>query len=260
MKKTNQITTINTTDTTNTTNTNNTKGEITMKNTRTKKHSFKTRLIATALSAITILSVGAMSFSTASVTASAASIEETGKKIGIDATDAAFDTIADLFPGGKILLSPFQSLFHSGVDDKDPMEIIDEKLDQIDNKLDKLDESEEINACTVKIKVGEDIRDYTFTLSIQDGYRDGDVLIYPELAASVEGPGVNLWDITVQSEDGESITFQALTGATEYMELPFKAFKEEKSTLSISVTARESTHQEFLGEETLTARVNLLVR
>ena len=54
MKKTNQITTINTTDTTNTTNTNNTKGEITMKNTRTKKHSFKTRLIATALSAITI--------------------------------------------------------------------------------------------------------------------------------------------------------------------------------------------------------------
>lgn len=140
MKKTNQITTINTTDTTNTTNTNNTKGEITMKNTRTKKHSFKTRLIATALSAITILSVGAMSFSTASVTASAASIEETGKKIGIDATDAAFDTIADLFPGGKILLSPFQSLFHSGVDDKDPMEIIDEKLDQIDNKLDKLDE------------------------------------------------------------------------------------------------------------------------
>ena len=105
-----------------------------------------------------------------------------------------------------------------------------------------------------------DIRDYTFTLSIQDGYRDGDVLIYPELAASVEGPGVNLWDITVQSEDGESITFQALTGATEYMELPFKAFKEEKSTLSISVTARESAHQEFLGEETLTARVNLLVR
>ena len=44
------------------------------------------------------------------------------------------------------------------------------------------------------------------------------------------------------------------------MELPFKAFKEEKSTLSISVTARESAHQEFLGEETLTARVNLLVR
>ena len=37
------------------------------------------------------------------------------------------------------MLSPFQSLFHSGVDDKDPMEIIGEKLDQIDNKLDQLD-------------------------------------------------------------------------------------------------------------------------
>ncbi len=116
------------------------KGEVTMKNTRTKKHNFKTRLIAAALSAITVFSVGSMTINTATVTASAASIEETGKKIGIDAADAAFDTIADLFPGGKILLSPFQSLFHSGVDDKDPMEIIDEKLDQIDNKLDKLDE------------------------------------------------------------------------------------------------------------------------
>ena len=49
MKKTNQITTINTTDTTNTTNTNNTKGEITMKNTRTKKNNIKNRLIAATL-------------------------------------------------------------------------------------------------------------------------------------------------------------------------------------------------------------------
>ena len=110
-----------------------------MKNTRTKKHNFKTRLIAVALSAITVFSVGAMSFSTASVTVSAATAEETGKKIGIDAADAAFDAIGDLFPGANILVSPFKSLFHSGVDDKDPMEIIDEKLDQIDNKLDQLD-------------------------------------------------------------------------------------------------------------------------
>ena len=105
-----------------------------------KANKFKTRIIAAALSVITVFSVGSMTIGTATVTASAASIEETGKKIGIDAADAAFDTIADLFPGGKILLSPFQSLFHSGVDDEDPMEVIDEKLDQIDNKLDKLDE------------------------------------------------------------------------------------------------------------------------
>ena len=139
MKKTNQITPINTTDTTNTTNTNNTKGEITMKNTRTKKNNIKNRLIAATLSVITVFSVGAMTVGAAPVTVSAATTEETGKKMGIDAADAAFDTIGDLFPGAKILVSPFKSLFHSGVDDKDPMKIIGEKLDQIDNKLDQLD-------------------------------------------------------------------------------------------------------------------------
>jgi hypothetical protein len=110
-----------------------------MKNTRTKKHNFKTRLIAIALSAITLFSVSSMAISTASVTVSAATAEETGKKIGVDAADAAFDAIGDLFPGANILVSPFKSLFHSGVDDKDPMEIIGEKLEQIDNKLDQLD-------------------------------------------------------------------------------------------------------------------------
>ena len=50
------------------------KGEITMKNTRTKKRNFKTRLIAAALSAITIFSVGAMSIGTAS-----AAIEKRGE-------------------------------------------------------------------------------------------------------------------------------------------------------------------------------------
>ena len=54
------------------------KGEKTMKNTRTKKRSFKTRIIATALSVITLFSVGSMAINTATVTASAASIEETG--------------------------------------------------------------------------------------------------------------------------------------------------------------------------------------
>ena len=61
MKKTNQITTINTTDTTNTTNTNNTKGVNKMK----KTNKIKTRILATALSAITVFSVGAMAVGTA---------------------------------------------------------------------------------------------------------------------------------------------------------------------------------------------------
>ena len=60
-----------------------------MKNTRTKKHNFKTRLIATALSAITILSVGAMSIGTASAAEKSESI---GSKITSTVTDYFKDT------------------------------------------------------------------------------------------------------------------------------------------------------------------------
>ena len=80
----------------------NKKGAITMK----KTSKIRTRILAAILSAAAIFSVFTMTVTTATVSANAASIEETGKKIGIDAADAAFDTIADLFPGGKIVLSP----------------------------------------------------------------------------------------------------------------------------------------------------------
>ena len=115
----------------------NKKGAITMKKTSIK-HRVMAAFLATA-AALSICTV-AMTSTAMTVTVSAASIEETGKKLGIDAADAAFDTIGDLFPGGKILISPFKSLFHVGVDDKDPMEIMSEKLDQMDSKLDKLSE------------------------------------------------------------------------------------------------------------------------
>ena len=131
--------TVNTTESKSTLNTINTnkKGAITM-----KKTSIKNRVMAVILATAAALSICtvAMTSTAMSVTVNAASIEETGKKIGIDAADAAFDTIADLFPGGKILLSPFKTLFHAGVDDKDPTEIMNEKLDQIDSKLDQLSE------------------------------------------------------------------------------------------------------------------------
>ena len=131
--------TVNTTESKSTLTTTNTnkKGAITM-----KKTSIKNRVMAVILATAAALSICtvAMTSTAMSVTVNAASIEETGKKIGIDAADAAFDTIADLFPGGKILLSPFKTLFHAGVDDKDPTEIMNEKLDQIDSKLDQLSE------------------------------------------------------------------------------------------------------------------------
>ena len=137
--------TVNTRENKSTLNTINTnkKGAITM-----KKTNIKNRVMAAVLATAAALSICtvAMTSTTMSVTVNAASIEETGKKIGIDAADAAFDTIADLFPGGKIVLSPFKTLFHAGVDDKDPMEIMSEKLDQMDSKLDQLSEKlEDLN-------------------------------------------------------------------------------------------------------------------
>lgn len=139
MKNTNIITTVNTT---NNTDTNNIKGVITMTNTRTRKHSFKTRFIAGILSAITIFSVASVSVTSVSA-AKKIEVEE----IGINAADEAFNAIGDLVPGGKILLSPFKTLFHAGVDSPDPLDEISDKLDNVDNKLDQLDSKlDDLNA------------------------------------------------------------------------------------------------------------------
>ena len=66
------------------------------------------------------------------------SAEDFGKKAGIDLGDAALDTVGDLFPGAKLLVSPFKSLFHANVDDPDPMTMMNEKLNEMDNKLDEI--------------------------------------------------------------------------------------------------------------------------
>ena len=58
---------------------------------------------------------------------------------GIETADAAFETVADLVPGGKILLAPFKSVFHTAVDGEDPQAGIESKLDKVDGKLDQLD-------------------------------------------------------------------------------------------------------------------------
>lgn len=63
----------------------------------------------------------------------------TMKSAGIETADAAFETVADLIPGGKILLAPFKSVFHTAVDDEDPQAAIENKLDKVDGKLDQLD-------------------------------------------------------------------------------------------------------------------------
>lgn len=121
-----------------------------------KKTTIKTRIIATALSAITVFSVGTMAITSASaaeVNTSSEYIlpqdqndpviltvtaEEYGKQAGIDAANAAFDTVGNIFPGAGILVSPFKSLFNMNVNGDDPMTAVNNKLDKMDQKLDDI--------------------------------------------------------------------------------------------------------------------------
>lgn len=104
-----------------------------------------------------------------------------------------------------------------------------------------------------------DINDFSFTVSVEDGLvREGGEITYPELAILIEGPGSDLWNITAVSDDGEVITFLARTGMTEYVDLELDAFKEGKFVQNLIVSVRESIHQEYLGQETVVAKVGLL--
>ena len=105
-----------------------------------RKGTFKIRVFAAALTAASVFGPAATAFNFTSYAAEENIFTENGKQIGIEFADAAFDTIADLFPGGKLVLAPFKTLFHAGVDDKDPMEVISEKLGNMDNKLNQLDQ------------------------------------------------------------------------------------------------------------------------
>ena len=102
------------------------------------KNSFKNRIIAGILSAITIFSVS----TTTMISAGAAentTFEDNAKSWGIQTADAAFDTLGDAFPGAKILAAPLQGLFHTAADDNhDPLADINDKLDNMDNKLDDI--------------------------------------------------------------------------------------------------------------------------
>lgn len=132
MKNTNMITTANTTNNTNTTNT---KGVNKMK----KTSRIKTRIIAGILSIVAVFSVGSVAATSASAAVFSDEFTSTMKSAGIETADAAFETVADLIPGGKILLAPFKSVFHSAVDGEDPQAAIENKLDKVDGKLDQLD-------------------------------------------------------------------------------------------------------------------------
>ena len=124
------------------------KGEKTMKNTRTKKRSFKTRIIATALSAITLLSVGSIALTPAA----AAEKESIGSKITSSVTDYFKDTSLGFVKNTawkligpeltKVGLTPILNTF-LGIEDEGPSN---------QDILDKIDKStEEIKAEIAKV-------------------------------------------------------------------------------------------------------------
>ena len=99
-----------------------------------KTSNIKTRIIAGLLSTITAFSVGAIAISSASAAETNSSeyilqqnnanepmsyatvkAEDYGKQAGVNAANAAFDTLGQVFPGASILVSPFKTLFNANV-------------------------------------------------------------------------------------------------------------------------------------------------
>ena len=122
-----------------------------------KTNNIKTRITAGLLSTVTAFSVGVIAISSASAAetnsseyilqqndvndpASFATVtaEDYGKEAGVDAANAAFDTLGQVFPGASILVSPFKSLFNMSVKGDDPMAAVNNKLDKMDQKLDEI--------------------------------------------------------------------------------------------------------------------------
>ena len=122
-----------------------------------KTNNLKTRIMASLLSTVTAFSVGVTAISTASAAETNSSeyilqqndvndpvsfvtvtAEDYGKQAGVDAANAAFDTLGQVFPGASILVSPFKSLFNMNVKGDDPMAAVNNKLDKMDQKLDEI--------------------------------------------------------------------------------------------------------------------------
>ena len=122
-----------------------------------KTSNIKTRIIAGLLSTITAFSVGAIAISSASAAETNSSeyilqqnnanepmsyatvkAEDYGKQAGVNAANAAFDTLGQVFPGASILVSPFKTLFNANVKGDDPITAVNNKLDKMDQKLDDI--------------------------------------------------------------------------------------------------------------------------
>lgn len=101
-----------------------------------KTNRIKTRIIAIALSTITVFSIGSVAVTSAG--AANTTFENNAKSRGIQIADAAFDTIGGAFPGAKILVAPLKGLFHTTVDGHtNPLDTINSKLEQLNDTIEK---------------------------------------------------------------------------------------------------------------------------
>ena len=126
-----------------------------MKNTRTKKHNFKTRLIATALSVITVFSVGTMTLSTASAATPPATMETvlkyvTGKTFGYAKGSVMKLAGPEL---AKMGLSPILNMVlgieEKGPSNQDVLDKIDKSTEEIKAEINKvMDEVKELSSQT----------------------------------------------------------------------------------------------------------------
>ena len=95
-----------------------------------KTNNIKSKIIAGLLSTVTAFSVGVIAISSASaaetymlqqndanapVSFATVKAEDYGKQAGVNAANAAFDTLGQVFPGASILVSPFKTLFNANV-------------------------------------------------------------------------------------------------------------------------------------------------
>ena len=122
-----------------------------------KANNIRTRITAGLLSTVTAFSVGVMAICSASaaetnsseyifrqndadnpVSFATVTAEDYGKQAGVNAANAAFDSLGQVFPGASILVSPFKSLFNMNVKGDDPMTAVNNKLDKMDQKLDDI--------------------------------------------------------------------------------------------------------------------------
>ena len=91
-----------------------------------KNSAIRARMIAVAFAAVTMCSVGSMAMDTTASSENTIIVAEGKRSADAEKAEAAYNAIADLFPGGRTALDPFRDMIMEGYD-KDDLEKTKEK-------------------------------------------------------------------------------------------------------------------------------------